>query len=98
MLVSWDHSSQMHGRMTERSAGKDVWKRRLSYYWFSFPLRFPSQSFVSDLMVEPLCSPIHGRSDVSATPIIDHARFDYFEVSVFDTWPYDVSAALVADL
>ncbi|CAD5189865.1 unnamed protein product [Musa acuminata subsp. malaccensis] len=49
-------------------------------------------------MVEPLCSPIHGRSDVSATPIIDHARFDYLEVSVFDTWPYDVSAALVADL
>ncbi|CAL9198470.1 unnamed protein product [Musa hybrid cultivar] len=45
-------------------------------------------------MVEPLCSPIHGRSDVSATPIIDHARFDYLEVSVFDTWPYDVSAAL----
>lgn len=49
-------------------------------------------------MVEPLCSPIHGGSVVSPTPIIDHARFDFLEVAVFDTWPYDVSAALVADL
>ncbi|THU59300.1 hypothetical protein C4D60_Mb07t00680 [Musa balbisiana] len=37
-------------------------------------------------MVEPLCSPIHGGSVVSPTPIIDHARFDFLEVAVFDTY------------
>ncbi|CAL9128638.1 unnamed protein product [Musa textilis] len=49
-------------------------------------------------MFEPLCSPIHCRPDGSPLPIIDHAGFYFLDVAVFDTWPYEVSTALVADL